>query len=180
MNVFWAILYFAVVYAATVCLVPLLIRMIRPRQTALNYQNRDIPVGLGLVFSLTVIPAVTAMLLFGHIPRLEGSTAIITVLGFAFLGLIDDTLGSREAKGFLGHFRTLRHGYLTTGALKAAFGMVVAVLAATPSSKGLADILLNALNMALGANLANLLDVRPGRSGKFFLLAALPFATAGP
>ena len=49
MNVFWAILYFAVVYAATVCLVPLLIRMIRPRQTALNYQNRDIPVGLGLV-----------------------------------------------------------------------------------------------------------------------------------
>lgn len=58
--------------------------------------------------------------------------------------------------------------------------MVVAVLAATPSSKGLADILLNALNMALGANLANLLDVRPGRSGKFFLLAALPFATAGP
>lgn len=100
MNVFWAILYFAVVYAATVCLVPLLIRMIRPRQTALNYQNRDIPVGLGLVFSLTVIPAVTAMLLFGHIPRLEGSTAIITVLGFAFLGLIDDTSAAARPKGF--------------------------------------------------------------------------------
>lgn len=159
---------------------PLLIKTIRPRQSAFNYQNQETPVGLGLVFSLTVIPAVIVLLVLKRIPLLQGSIAIITVLGFGFLGLIDDTLGSRDAQGFLGHFRTLRHGYLTTGALKAVFGMIVAVLVAVVSSSGVANIIFNALNMALWANFTNLLDVRPGRAGKFFLLAVLPLIAAGP
>lgn len=178
-EVYWPIVLSAAVYASTVYLTPLLIKMIRPRLTAHNYQNLEVPVGLGLVFSLTIIPAVIMLLFTGEIPLQQGTIAIITVLGFAFLGLIDDTLGSRDAQGFLGHFRTLKHGYLTTGALKAAFGMIVSVLAAAASSSGAANIMLNALNMALWANFTNLLDVRPGRAGKFFLLTAVPLAAAG-
>jgi len=180
LKVYLSILFSAAVYTGTRYLTPLLIKTIQPRQTALNYQNREIPVGLGLVFSLTVIPTLIVMRLLQQIPQPQSSAATITVLGFAFIGLIDDTLGSRDAKGFLGHFRTLRHGYLTTGALKAAFGMVIAVLVASSGSRGLAQLLLNAVNMAMLANFLNLLDVRPGRAGKFFLLAAVPLAAAGP
>ena len=175
----WLVILAAVVYIGTLYLMPLLIKMIAPRQTALNYRNQEIPVGLGLVFSLTAVPT----LIFGVVIKLtslsQTAVAVITILSFGFLGLIDDTLGSREARGFRGHFRALRNGYLTTGALKAGFGLVTALLVSSVGATSLINIILNALIIALNANLANLLDVRPGRAGKFYLLAAFVLSLTG-
>ena len=89
----WAILI-SPVYAATVCLVLVLIRMIRPRQTALNYRT-DIPVDWG-GFSLTVIPVTPCCCL--DIPRLRIDSHY-NGIGFAFR-LIDDTSAAARPKGF--------------------------------------------------------------------------------
>lgn len=152
---------------------PLLVSMISPRQTALNYLNQEIPVGLGLVFVITIVPAILIAIILSQVPWLQGAIYLVTLLSFGLLGLIDDTLGSREARGFIGHFRALAHGNLTTGALKALLGGVIALLVAWITTDGFFNALINALNIALFANLTNLLDVRPGRAGKFFIFSSL-------
>lgn len=115
----------AINFLLTVYLMPMLTEMIRPRQAGLNYQNQEVPIGLGLVFILTVVP-ITVLAILRAVPLSTGVIYIITILSFGFLGIIDDTIGSREARGFTGHFRALFQGLLTTGAIKALFGVILA------------------------------------------------------
>lgn len=163
-----------------------------------NYQGRAVPVAGGLVFVLAGVCAQSLQWLlaaatggFGYPVRLLAAAAV-TLLGFGLLGLCDDLLGSREAGGFRGHFRLLfREGRLTSGALKALGGGVVAVWAAgagLPSGWltlsrqwwywGLVG-LVNLLLVALCANAVNLLDLRPGRALKGFLLLLALGVAAG-
>lgn len=165
-----------------------------------NYQGRLVPVAGGLIFVVAGLFAQSLQWLlavatggFGFPTRLLDAAAV-TLLGFGLLGLIDDLLGSRETGGFKGHFRLLfREGRLTSGALKAIGGAVVASWAAgagLPSGWlaagraawywGLAG-LVNLLLVALCANTVNLLDLRPGRALKgFLLLMALGLAVGRP
>jgi hypothetical protein len=92
------------------------------------------------------------------------------LLGIAFLGFLDDALGQGEAaatpRGWRGHWRALRGGSLSTGAIKAVGALALA--AYVVSGRGLqswryvADIAL----LILATNLFNLLDLRPGRAEK--------------
>jgi len=92
------------------------------------------------------------------------------LLGVAFLGFLDDSLGQGEAsgapRGWRGHARALREGRLSTGAIKAIGALALA--AYVVSGRGLeswaylADIAL----LILATNLFNLLDLRPGRAEK--------------
>ena len=62
------------------------------------------------------------------------SVVLFACFAFAFLGLIDDLLGTEGDRGFAGHLRALRAGRLTTGAMKLFGGAVVAiVLTAAPA-----------------------------------------------
>jgi hypothetical protein len=99
------------------------------------------------------------------------------VIGVAFLGFLDDSLGQGEAsgtpRGWRGHARALREGRLSTGAIKAIGALALA--AYVVSGRGLeswrfvADVLL----LILATNAFNLLDLRPGRAEKgLFLLGA--------
>lgn len=160
------------IFGLTFYLMPQLVQLISPRQSSLNYLNQEIPLGLGVVFLITSIPGILLGIILQTVSALHGTVFLILVLSFGILGLIDDTLGSRQARGFIGHFRALTNGTLTTGALKAIFGGLVGLLVAWVTSEGLSNIVINALNIALFANLTNLLDVRPGRAGKFFILTA--------
>ena len=90
----------------------------------------------------------------------------------AVIGLVDDVWGGRE-RGFRQHLRARR----TTGVLK-LLGIPAIGLAATRSVSG-------AVLVAASANALNLLDTRPGRALKAFLLgtlvlrgATLPYAAA--
>ncbi|HHW15753.1 MAG TPA: hypothetical protein GXX28_12615 [Firmicutes bacterium] len=163
-----------------------------------NYAGRAVPVGGGLVFVLATLAAHTVQWLLAEaVPGcaysgrlwLAGAPAL---LGFAFLGILDDLLGSRETGGFAGHFRLLlREGRLTSGALKALGGGVVAVwpawvaawtegtLARRPLGFVLAAAWLNWLVISLTANAVNLLDLRPGRALKGFLLVGLAAVALG-
>ena len=92
------------------------------------------------------------------------------LLGVAFLGFLDDSLGQGEAagapRGWRGHARALRSGSLSTGAVKALGALALA--AYVVSGRGLeswryiADVAL----LILATNLFNLLDLRPGRAEK--------------
>jgi UDP-GlcNAc:undecaprenyl-phosphate/decaprenyl-phosphate GlcNAc-1-phosphate transferase len=98
------------------------------------------------------------------------------LLGIAFLGFLDDSLGRGEAvatpRGWRGHWAALRSGSLSTGAIKAIGASALA--AYVVSGRGLeswgylADVLL----LILTTNLFNLLDLRPGRAEKALVLLA--------
>lgn len=96
-------------------------------------------------------------------------------LGFAFLGLYDDIAGAGEGRGWRAHAGAVRRLRGTAGALKLTGGAALALIAApaaAPAGDGLGWSIARALLIALSANLLNLLDVRPGRASKAFILAA--------
>lgn len=91
------------------------------------------------------------------------------LLGVAFLGLLDD-LFEGAPRGWRGHFGAVLRGGFSTGVLKAVgtLALAAAVLGATALSAG--EVLLAVAVIALATNLFNLLDLRPGRSAKGFVL----------
>ena len=108
---------------------------------------------------------------------IERSEVLFAVVAFGLLGLIDDLLGDGTTRGFRGHVRALLHGEITTGFLKLFGGAAVAVvLVATPGFATGRRILVDAVLIALAANLGNLLDRAPGRTLKAAAIAYVPLA----
>jgi UDP-N-acetylmuramyl pentapeptide phosphotransferase/UDP-N-acetylglucosamine-1-phosphate transferase len=91
------------------------------------------------------------------------------VLGVAFLGLVDDTLGG-EPRGWRGHGRAALRGELSTGALKAAGSLGLALYATSYMGLATGHWLLASAVLVLATNVFNLLDLRPGRATKAFVL----------
>lgn len=113
---------------------------------------------------------------------------VVASLGGGLAGYIDDVDqgahdGGKVAKGLKGHLGALAHGQVTTGVIKIA-GIGASALAASAlvGSKATsvggkaADLALNTVLIAGTANLANLLDLRPGRALKATVLAATPLS----
>src|SRR6266581_5158980 len=109
------------------------------------------------------------------------ATAAIAVggAGAAAFGAYDDLAGSGDRRGFGGHLGALRHGEVTTGAVKlggiGATGLISAVLAGGSP----ADVVLNAGLVAGGANLLNLFDLRPARAIKVAAASGALLGAAG-
>lgn len=137
-----------------------------------NFKGEKIPLAAGVVFFITIVCAV--MPLFWVWPPELCENAVLYLLAMAgatFLGLMDDFWGSREASGLLGHFKALLRGRLTTGAVKALGGGMLALILAVQLYPGnIWRIMDSALIIALSVNLLNLFDLRPGRAGKVFIL----------
>ena len=99
------------------------------------------------------------------------------LLGIAFLGFLDDALGQGAApatpRGWRGHWRALREGTLSTGAIKAIGALALA--AYVVSGRGLEDwrYVADVALLILATNLFNLLDLRPGRAEKGLALLGL-------
>lgn len=113
---------------------------------------------------------------------------VVASLGGGLAGYIDDVDqgahdGGKVAKGLKGHLGALAHGQVTTGVIKIA-GIGASALAASAlvgskaTSMGgkAADLALNTVLIAGTANLANLLDLRPGRALKATVLVATPLS----
>ena len=113
---------------------------------------------------------------------------VVASLGGGLAGYIDDVDqgahdGGKVAKGLKGHLGALAHGQVTTGVIKIA-GIGASALAASAlvgskaTSVGgkVADLALNTVLIAGTANLANLLDLRPGRALKATVLVAAPLS----
>ena len=113
---------------------------------------------------------------------------VVASLGGGLAGYIDDVDqgahdGGKVAKGLKGHLGALAHGQVTTGVIRIA-GIGASALAAsalvgskaTSVSGKAADLALNTVLIAGTANLANLLDLRPGRALKATVLVATPLS----
>jgi UDP-GlcNAc:undecaprenyl-phosphate/decaprenyl-phosphate GlcNAc-1-phosphate transferase len=99
----------------------------------------------------------------------------------AGLGLYDDLAGHTHARGLRGHAAALRRGLVTSGMVK-MLGLAATSVAASPMRPRRAGaVVTDAILIAGGANLVNLLDLRPGRALKAALAVAVPMtAVAGP
>ncbi len=150
-----------------------------PALRRLNMAGRVVPVGGGIVIVLAVV-LVAAGDSFAAAIRTTPTTPVVpgpllvAVVGFGFLGLLDDLLESGDAKGFRGHVSALARGQLTTGAVKLVGGALVAlVVAPVRLEDPLPWLLVDGALIALAANLGNLLDRAPGRLAKVTLVLGL-------
>ena len=142
-----------------------------------NYRGAPVafPAGIALV-----IPALVALVVAAPLYELVDldvlqpgvGLALIYVFGVGFLGLLDDLVGSETGhpRGWRGHFRALASGRLSTGVIKAVGALGLALLVAADPALGAGDYLLSAAVLVLATNVFNLLDLRPGRAGKAFVL----------
>jgi UDP-GlcNAc:undecaprenyl-phosphate/decaprenyl-phosphate GlcNAc-1-phosphate transferase len=96
------------------------------------------------------------------------------VLGMALLGLLDDALGrgaeAGTARGWRGHARALLAGRFSTGAIKALGALALAAYAVSGRGRESLGYLADLALLLLATNLFNLLDLRPGRVEKAFVL----------
>lgn len=96
------------------------------------------------------------------------------VVGVAFLGLFDDAFGrgaeAESARGWRGHARALLRGELSTGAIKAVGAFALAAYASSGLGRESLDYLADLALLLLATNMANLLDLRPGRVEKALAL----------
>jgi UDP-GlcNAc:undecaprenyl-phosphate GlcNAc-1-phosphate transferase len=140
-----------------------------------NYRGRDLAFPFGV---LAVFAAMVALVPLAALARLadadgalpaELALVVPYALGVAFLGLADDALSGAE-RGWRGHGAQILRGGFSTGALKAvgSLGLALYVLAGQAGSDG--KYLLAAAVLVLATNLFNLLDLRPGRAVKAFVV----------
>jgi UDP-GlcNAc:undecaprenyl-phosphate/decaprenyl-phosphate GlcNAc-1-phosphate transferase len=147
-----------------------------------NYRGISLAFPLGAVLATAALVALAPLAFLNDRADLDLLSPDLRqwmpyLLGVAFLGFLDDSLGQGEAagapRGWRGHARALRSGSLSTGAVKALGALALA--AYVVSGRGLeswryiADVAL----LILATNLFNLLDLRPGRAEKALALLAV-------
>jgi UDP-N-acetylmuramyl pentapeptide phosphotransferase/UDP-N-acetylglucosamine-1-phosphate transferase len=148
-----------------------------------NYRARLLPCPFGV---LTLAAALLALIPLMLVQQLT-STALfypvalpisVYALGVLALGLVDDTLAREDSageqrlpqRGWRGHGAAALRGELTTGVLKAGGALGLALLSMSYLGLSSGRWLLAAGVLVLATNVFNLLDLRPGRASKAFVL----------
>lgn len=161
---------------------PLILRFMQDhRLTAVNYDQVTIPVGLGLLIWLLHLLQLLLVVGFGAVlgdssgiqSTVELYFAAVSVVFFA--GWLDDTVGDRSVKGWKGHWRKWRVDKVVTTALLKAGGtgcaaLLAVYLLADAGKLSLGGAVLQVLLLVLMTNAFNLLDLRPGRAIKTFIV----------
>jgi len=109
----------------------------------------------------------------------RAAAMVLSGAGAAAFGAYDDLAGSGDRRGFGGHLGALRHGEVTTGAVKLGGIGATGIISAALAGGSPADVILNAGLVAGGANLLNLFDLRPGRAIKVAAVSGALLGAAG-
>ena len=155
-----------------------------PALARTNLRGRAVATGGGMLVVLAVVLVEGGRVGLGALgvgdqPGFDGTRPLVllTALGFAFLGLLDDLLAVGDERGFRGHLQALAQGRITTGLVKLVVGIAFAlVVAAAPGPEPRLRIIVDAVLIASAANLANLFDRAPGRTLKVGIVAWIPLA----
>jgi UDP-GlcNAc:undecaprenyl-phosphate/decaprenyl-phosphate GlcNAc-1-phosphate transferase len=158
-----------------VVIAPAMLRTLRESRLAMdNYRGARLPFPAGTVVVAAAALAAGPLALAQElgvdddILRPELRTVAVYCLGVALLGLLDDALGGAP-RGWRGHGAAVLGGGISTGALKAAGSLGLALYALSGLGYDDGEYLLAAAVLVLSTNLFNLLDLRPGRSAKVFV-----------
>lgn len=164
-------------FAVAVAIVPACVRGLRDQGLVReNYRGAAVAFPSGTALVVAALVALIPLALVGELGgadvfRPGFGQAVVYVVGVALLGLFDDVAGGAvEPRGWRGHARATARGRPSTGALKAAgsLGLALYVLAGEGATAG--EYLLAVGVLVLCTNFFNLLDLRPGRSAKALLL----------
>jgi UDP-GlcNAc:undecaprenyl-phosphate/decaprenyl-phosphate GlcNAc-1-phosphate transferase len=182
-------LILSVVVAALV--VPPLVRALRDQGfVTTNYRGAPLPFPTGMAIPVAAMLALVPLTLvqeLGDVTVFKAGAypAVTYVIGVALLGLIDDFVGSGmfsalrlerpgeepgAPRGWRGHGKTILGGGFSTGAVKAAGSLGLALFALSGQDRSTGEYLVAAGVLVLATNLFNLLDLRPGRSAKVLIL----------
>jgi hypothetical protein len=168
-------------FALALLIVPAGVRgMVEAGLVRQNYRGRSLAFPLGALLATAALVALAPLAFLndrGDLDLLDPELRrwITYVLGIAFLGFLDDSLGGipgvgSPPRGWRGHARALGEGRLTTGAIKAIGALALAAYVVSgrglESWRYLADVAL----LILTTNLFNLIDLRPGRAEKALAL----------
>jgi len=183
------VLPFAIALLAAAILAPALLRMLEDGgHRRANYRDRMLAYPFGVLVPAAALIALIPLMALqrfgsGDTFHPETLTVALYALGVLLLGLIDDALtpapsehsgaptGPAPApRGWRGHGAALLQGRISTGVLKAAGSLGLALLAASYMGLSNQRWLLAAGVLVLATNVFNLLDLRPGRSAKVFVL----------
>ncbi|MBB5873217.1 UDP-N-acetylmuramyl pentapeptide phosphotransferase/UDP-N-acetylglucosamine-1-phosphate transferase [Allocatelliglobosispora scoriae] len=145
-----------------------------------NFRGRTVTLAGGPAYAVSA--AVSSAI---GAPDTSSAVAALSVgLSAGAVGLYDDIVGNdpgQRVKGFAGHLGALREGKVTSGLIKVAGIGAAGLLASSLITKGgrgglrtAASVLVGAGVIAGSANLANLLDLRPGRAIKAGLIVGTP------
>ncbi len=164
-----------------------------------NFRGRAVVRVLGVAWLAWSVSVIVIGSLFSGLRVGSGWTVLwvgapLALVAFA-AGMFDDAYGSSASKGFRGHLKAMIRGRLTTGGLKLLSVGVASLVAAVGVSRvapwaagsetlgsvrGIAGVALAGAAIALSSNLVNLMDLRPGRALKsYLLLAALGVVSSG-
>ncbi|MEA2422664.1 MAG: hypothetical protein QOF55_1763 [Thermoleophilaceae bacterium] len=158
-----------------------------------NYRGAAVafPAGIAVVVSamLALIPlSLLQEIGDAKVFRPEAGPVAVYVIGVALLGLLDDLVGSgvlvaraapvsasepaeaAQPRGWRGHAAETLGGGFSTGAVKAAGSLGLALFALSGTGRSTGEYLLAVAVLVIATNLFNLLDLRPGRSIKALVL----------
>jgi UDP-GlcNAc:undecaprenyl-phosphate/decaprenyl-phosphate GlcNAc-1-phosphate transferase len=144
-----------------------------------NYRRRELAFPLGAVLvaaSLVALAPLAPLDDRADLNLLEPELRrwFAYIVGVAFLGLLDDALGrggdAETPRGWRGHASAVLSGELSTGAIKAAGAFALAAYASSGLGRESLDYVVDLALLLLATNMANLLDLRPGRAEKALAL----------
>jgi UDP-GlcNAc:undecaprenyl-phosphate/decaprenyl-phosphate GlcNAc-1-phosphate transferase len=174
---------FVVSLLSALVLAPAVLRTLEVSgRTRLNYRGRALPFPFGTLALLAALFALVPLALVqgpgaGSVFHPETFPICVYALGVLTLGLVDDTIGdgapsggARPPKGWRGHGAAALRGELSTGIVKAVGSLGLALLAMSWLGLPGGRWILGAAVLVLATNVFNLLDLRPGRSAKAFVL----------
>ena len=150
-------------------------RMLAGLPTRENYR------GEALAFPGGAVAIAITLVLLGPVTvadEIDATEFQILLIGVALLGLMDDLLDA-SGRGLRGHARAVLRGEFSTGALKALGTASLALTAMWIAGFRDTDLVRGTLVIVLCTNLFNLLDLRPGRAWKVFLLAGAGILALG-
>jgi len=186
------VLPLALAFIFSLAIMPVLVRgLFEAGFVRSNYVGREVPVPIGLLLPLA---AFVALGVAAPLDRLVDDEilggvglagAMLYVIGVCLLGVIDDLLGTpaiegdlgrKDPRGLRGHARAALGGGFSTGAVKAIGALGLASFAIGLVVPGDWEYLLAIALVVVTTNLFNLLDLRPGRAIKVFVVLIVGLA----
>lgn len=154
----------------------------------INYRDRRLAFPLGAVLVTAAFVALAPLAVLderGGLDLLDPELRqwIVYLVGIAFLGLLDDSLGMGSSpetpRGWRGHASAVLRGELSTGAVKAVGALALAAYVVTGTGNEWLAYLADIALLILVTNAFNLLDLRGGRVEKTLVLLVAAFCLAG-